>query len=76
MNYNNRERERQRFMMMLICYLNDPYLMLMYYQQMYFVHMNGNILYLILIHEKDFVLILYQEEFVQCAKKRVYMNNL
>ncbi len=34
----------------------------MYYQQMYFVHMNDNILYLILIHEINFVLILYQEE--------------
>jgi hypothetical protein len=59
-------------MMMLIYYLNDPYLMLMYCQQMYFAHMNDNILYSILIHEKDFVLILYQEEFVQCAKKRIY----
>jgi hypothetical protein len=41
----------------------------MYCHQMYFVHMNDNILYLILIHEKDFVLILYQEEYVPFAKK-------
>jgi len=51
-------------MLTLIYYLNDQSLLLMYYQQMYFVHMNDNILYLILIHEKDFVLILYQEEYV------------
>jgi hypothetical protein len=37
--------------------------MLMYYQQMCFVHMNDSILYLILIHEKDFVLRVYQEEY-------------
>lgn len=42
----------------------------MYCRQMYFVRTIDNILYLILIHEKDSVLILYQEECFLFAKEK------